>query len=138
MDDSTTITQACASDGYVFTGWTCTSDAGQLTAAAYNSAGFNDAAITTIAASNQAVSQLVYLTTAGNVSCTATWQKNTIDLHWDANYADTVTTAGGNSCTYDESVVVPEVSRTGYILTGWTVDTYQQPGVDTANTTTQP
>lgn len=138
MDAGTTITQACASDGYVFTGWTCTSNAGHLTAEAYNSAGFNSTAITTITASNQAVSQQVYLTTAGDVSCTATWRQNTIDLHWNANNADTITTTGGNSCTYDDAVVVPEVSRTGYILTGWDVVTYQQPGVNTANTTTQP
>lgn len=139
MDDSTTITQACASDGYVFTGWDCTSNAGHLTAEAYNSAGFNDTAITHINASaQQTVSQLVYLTTAGNVSCTATWQENTIDLHWDANNADTITSTGGNSCTYDDAVVVPAVSRTGYVLTGWNVVPTQNPTVDTANTPTEP
>ena len=139
MDNYVILDQYCTMPGYVFTGWSCgsaTGSTGALSTAEYDDANRQD--LTSIAANNSHTldNTTAYLTTYGNVTCTAQWQENTITLHWDANNATTVTSTGGNSCTYDDAVVVPNVSRTGYVLTGWSVaDTYTAPGVNTANTT---
>ena len=77
-------------------------------------------------------------TTPVAITCTAQWTQNKIALHWDANNATTVTSTGGYECTYDGAVTVPQVSRTGYTLTGWTVTATEEDvtnPIDTATAT---
>lgn len=63
-------------------------------------------------------------THAGNITCTAQWNQNTINLQWkDATGAviDTEGTAA-ESCDYDGAITLPESpSKEGYTFKGWTV-----------------
>ncbi|MBQ3785358.1 MAG: InlB B-repeat-containing protein, partial [Alphaproteobacteria bacterium] len=59
---------------------------------------------------------------AGNVTCTAQWTANQINLVWDNNNATSGGTGGGDTCTFDGSITLPTVpTRTGYEFGGWEV-----------------
>ena len=58
-----------------------------------------------------------------DIVCTAQYTANTIGLSW-TDSIDSTTYEGGISCTYGNSVVLPEnPTKTGYIFNGWSVGT---------------
>jgi hypothetical protein len=66
--------------------------------------------------------------TDANVTCTAQWEANNIVLQWNANGgsipAAGTTGAGGSSCTYDDTITLPDpelVTKPGYTFSGWSV-----------------
>jgi len=118
MDASTTINETCSAQGWTFTGWTCTDDAGAL----YTAQDMQTAVTSITAQSLQSGAQTVYLKAAGNVSCTANWTAQTIDITWDKNNATSADIPDG-SCSYNGSVDLPaNPTRTGYEFTGWAVN----------------
>ena len=75
--------------GYTFTGWLCNNNIGNKAAGA------------------------TFTMPAANVTCTAQWSVNVIDLTWDG---------GGTpaSCTYGSIFNIPTPTpRTGYVFMGW-------------------
>ncbi len=75
--------------GYTFTGWLCNNNIGNKAAGA------------------------TFTMPAANVTCTAQWSVNVIDLTWDG---------GGTpaSCTYGSTFNIPTPTpRTGYVFMGW-------------------
>lgn len=102
----------CVYNGWTFDGWSCTRNI------ATGASG-----TTPYAAGAEVTSKLTE-----NVTCTAKWKANKINLNWSANggTAQDGTTyqpgAGTESCNYDSSITLPAVpKRDGYTFTGWTV-----------------
>ena len=105
MDGPYTLAAAnnCTLDGYTFAGWSCPNLPGA------NTPDFAAGASGTYSY-------------AGNVTCTAQWTPNTINLVWDDNNATSGGTGGGDTCTFDGSITLPTVpTRTGYEFGGWEV-----------------
>ena len=58
----------------------------------------------------------------GDVSCTATWDANTIGITWELDGGTAGATAGAATCTYGGSVQLPSApTKTGYDFGGWAV-----------------
>ena len=102
----------CEYKGWTFNGWSCTRNI------ATGASG-----TTSYAAGASVTSKLTE-----NVTCTATWTANTINLSWSANGGtaqDGSAYAAGSSsqsCVYDGSLTVPSApKKDGYTFTGWTV-----------------
>ena len=108
MDGSYTLAAAdnCALDGYTFAGWSCPNLTGTPTFGTYFAGGANGT-----------------YSYAGDVTCTAQWTANTINLSWDDNNATTASVGGGSTCTFDGSITLPSQvpQRTGYEFGGWEV-----------------
>ena len=105
MDGSYTLAGAdnCTLDGYTFAGWSCPNLPGDNTP-------------------NFAAGASGTYSYAGNVTCTAQWTANQINLVWDNNNATSGGTGGGDTCTFDGSITLPTVpTRTGYEFGGWEV-----------------
>ena len=105
MDGSYELAGAdnCTLDGYTFAGWSCPNLPGDSTP-------------------NFAAGATGTYNYAGNVTCTAQWTANTINLVWDNNNATTGGTDGGTTCTFDGNITLPTVpTRTGYEFGGWEV-----------------
>ena len=102
----------CVYNGWHFNGWSC--DYNIETGAS---------GTTSYAAGASGTSTVQH-----DVTCTATWVANTINLTWSANGG---TAQGGgtyapgtgtDSCTYDGSITLPAVpEKNGYTFTGWSV-----------------
>lgn len=89
----------CALTGYTFQGWSCTGNA-----------------------VNDTVSGKYTWTQANNITCTAQWKANEIELTWDAKGATTFKGDGDPSCTYDGGINIPtQPEKTGYTFQGWKV-----------------
>lgn len=103
----------CTLDGYTFAGWSCPNLPGDNTP-------------------DFAAGATGVYSYAGNVTCTAQWTPNTINLVWDNNNATSGGTGGGTTCTFDGDITLPTVpTRTGYEFGGWEVvntTTTQQSG----------
>lgn len=105
MDAPYTLAGAdnCTLDGYTFAGWSCPNLPGGGT-------------------SNFAAGASGTYSYAGDVTCTAQWTPNKINLVWDNNKATSGGTGGGSTCTFDGSIALPTVpTRTGYKFGGWEV-----------------
>ncbi len=116
MDGPYTLAGAdtCTLDGYTFAGWSCPNLPGIPTLPAGTPTYFAGGAQGTYSY-------------PGNITCTAQWTPNTINLVWDDNDATSGGTGGGDACTFDGSITMPTTpSRTGYEFGGWEV-------VNTAN-----
>lgn len=63
---------------------------------------------------------------ANDVTCTANWEPNEIQLTWNNGGGDTVAVPQGseglNTCTYDLGITPATPTRTGYTFSGWTTD----------------
>lgn len=124
MNGNIAITESCTLDGWRFDGWNCT--AGLTSDAA------GESAVTDILASSlTSPGYTVYLKTATNVTCTAKWTPNDINLVWDVDGGSfasgesaTFTNNGaGTSCSYDGGILIPTTpTKTGYEFGGWRVD----------------
>ena len=98
----------CKLDGYHFTGWTC------------------------LDGSNAEVTQASHTgnnrwNVASNVSCTANWAPNNIELTWRTGHDDNAIVTGSLTsspdCTYDLGITIPTApSREGYTFEGWKVN----------------
>lgn len=100
----------CQLPGYKLKGWSCpnlpepTSQNGIVESGVY-----------------KAAAQGTY-SYAGNITCNAVWKPITIDLVWELGAGADATTDGGNTCTFDSSIQLPQnVTRPGYQFAGWTV-----------------
>ncbi len=94
----------CTLDGYTFAGWSCPNLPGTGTP-------------------NFAAGATGTYSYADDVTCTAQWTPNQINLVWDNNNATSGGTGGGSTCTFDGSITLPTVpTRTGYVFGGWEVD----------------
>ena len=106
MDGSYTLAGAdnCSLDGYTFAGWSCPNLPGN------NTPNFSAGATGTYSY-------------AGDVTCTAQWTANTVNLSWVDNNATTAHTGGGSACTFDGTITLPTTNpeRTGYEFAGWEV-----------------
>lgn len=113
MDGSYTLAGAdnCTLDGYTFAGWSCPNLPGTPTwpAGAQTATYFAPGATGTYSY-------------AGDVTCTAQWTPNTINLSWDSNNATSGGENGGEACTFDGNITLPTTpERTGYEFGGWEV-----------------
>ena len=109
MDQSFTLAQnTCGMPGYVFAGWDCPNLTGTPTLPAGNPLYYSAGASGT------------YTYASGDVTCTAMWTPDTVSITWTDPYGSIGGTEAG-SCTYDDSISVPNPTRTGYVLSGWTV-----------------
>ena len=102
----------CKYNGWTFNGWSCT-----------HNIATGASGTTSYAAGESVTSKLTE-----NVTCTATWTANTINLSWSANGGNAqgggiyAPGTGTDSCTYDGSITLPAVpEKRGYTFTGWTV-----------------
>lgn len=98
----------CDIEGYHFNGWSCT---------------------------NSITSAGGTYTVDGNTVCTATWEKNEIELHWYGQNGNNNTEiplsedSPAANCTYDEGITLPaQPSKTGYSFNGWKVKQTVQAG----------
>ena len=135
MDGGYTLAAStnCALSGYEFVGWACVDEV--------------DAVLTGGTASNTvdytgfhgevSPAQKVFkagaegtFQNAKNVTCTAKWKQNKIDLTWykdvagtaDVNTKITVTGTAAADCTYDNGITLPSTpNKTGYTFNGWHV-----------------
>lgn len=115
MDGAYTLAAAdnCSLPGYTFAGWSCPYLNGVPTLPAGNPQYFAGGATGTYSY-------------AGDVTCTAQWTKNNIDLNWNTNGA-TSGEINPTSCIYDEGITLPaEPTKTGYTFGGWEVQTQTQ------------
>ena len=96
-----TVADECEMEGYTVTGWKCV-----------------DNTASTVQLDDNGISDGKWHEDVRNVTCTAQWTQNTLNLHYD--------TAGGTSvndgtCAYDGSISLPTTTKTGYTFNGWTV-----------------
>ena len=114
MDATYTLAGAdnCTLDGYTFAGWSCPNLPGTptLPAGVQTPTYFAGAATGTYSY-------------AGDVTCTAQWTPNTINLVWNDNNATTAHVGGNPTCTFDSTIGLPSQvpERTGYEFGGWEV-----------------
>ena len=111
MDANYTLANnTCTMPGYTFAGWSCPNLPGSPTLPATGTATYF---------AEGATARYNYV---GDVTCTAQWTPNTISLTWtDPSGINGTNGSQTGECSYDDSISVPSVSRTGYVLTGWTV-----------------
>lgn len=120
MDGAYTLAAAdnCSLTGYTFAGWACPNLPGTPT--------LPTDAQTKLYFAGSATGTYSY---AGDVTCTAQWTQNKVNLTW---YDDTVANNGqaitlpqgsqAGTCTYDSTITLPaEPSKTGYTFKGWKV-----------------
>lgn len=104
--------EGCYMKGHHFVKWSCDNGVGDHSTSCNNHTCQGDTV------SNWTYTGIANGTT---VTCTAQYDANTIGLTWDANGGE-VETAGGESCSYGGSILLPEnPSRTGYEFGGWEV-----------------
>ncbi len=124
MNGNIAITESCTLNGWRFDGWNCTAG---LTSDAAGASAVTDILATNLASPGYTV----YLNTATNVTCTAKWTPNDIDLVWDVDggsfasgeSATFTGTGSGTSCSYDGGIQIPTTpTKTGYEFGGWQVD----------------
>lgn len=109
----------CSLQGYTFKGWSCP----DLTAPT-SANGIVETGVYAAGASG------IY-STAGNVTCTAQWTPNDINLVWEieggsfaSGESATFTNGGsGTSCSYDGAIQIPTTpTKPGYEFGGWVVE----------------
>ena len=114
MDGDYTLAGAdnCTLDGYTFAGWSCPNLPGTPTLPA------NAQTQTYFAGGAQGTYSY-----AGNITCTAQWTPNKINLVWQDNNATTAHVGGDSTCTFDSTIGLPTQvpQRTGYEFGGWQV-----------------
>ncbi len=102
IDGNSTVITATASEGYTFSGWTVVGD--------YNTINFNpDSTSTTI-------------NPLGDITVTANFTPNTGTVNFATSGNGTVSNAGANEVTYDNTVTSTATPNTGYHFLNWTVE----------------
>ena len=114
----------CEYKGWHFSGWDCnyalstTTAASETPSSTYGNlyaATFNEQGEVTGITNGSGVFRV-----DNNVTCKATWARNTISIDWIAGEDSQQTIT--NSCEYDTNVItIPDApTKTGYTFTGWT------------------
>lgn len=119
----------CTLAGYGFAGWDCKTS-GSVALTGTPGVSYTDYDGTTQSTIFAAGATGTF-NNAADVTCTAKWTQNEINLTWRDGYSDTTNNPNADvisvdqssqSCDYDGNIVLPSApSRPGYQFSGWTV-----------------